>query len=223
MELFFYTLVYVYRTKNKVTIGSTHKQHGKGSIEGVMITHACHSALFTSLETMLDGEKIEIFKDTHFGDSANSTVNLPMYVNQFDCYLEGKNSSDKSPGLRLLLLDIINKVSQGEMPLLEAMNKYLEHFEAQCKKYKEKVESETSNTGNISKEDKKSICESQRKGTLYWYGGPDRPISDDSLSGEDSNNSLRKSMKLWLYKFGPEDIVESDITEIQRQLRTVVN
>jgi hypothetical protein len=223
VELFFYTLVYVYDTKNKVTIGSTHKQHGKGSTEGAMTTHACHSALFTSLETMLDGEKIEIFKDTHFGDSANSTVKLPMYVNQFDCYLEGQNSSGKSPGLRLLLLDIINQVSQGEMPLLEAMNKYLEYFEAQCKKYKEKVESETSNTSDISKQDKILICESQRNGTLYWYGSPNSPISGDSPSGEDSDNSLRKSMKLWLYKFGPEDIVKSDITEIQRQLRTVVN
>lgn len=140
VDLFFYTLIAYYKTNCLPIQGDTLFQHGHGrkTIKRVELTQACHSSFFPSFVDKTIHSKIKInspssdktnidFKrsiisGTHFFDSLNSTVELPLFVNNFDRNLEGKIETPSA--CRQSALDIIHKVSTGDLNPLEGLREF---------------------------------------------------------------------------------------------------
>ena len=117
VDLYFYLLIAIYNTKIKIEQGDTILQHGKGrkTSDRKGLTHASHSSLFPSLITSRrsENEVTVLLLGRHFMDSLNSTVELPLFANQFDSELEGKISN---PSLfRQKSMGILRQVSNGEL------------------------------------------------------------------------------------------------------------
>lgn len=139
VDLFFYLLVALYQQGFLINKDKTVRQHGVGN---GTVTEACHSSLFPNIKLtaqapvkakfqslgnsvvnyLLHASPPLLFKDTHFADVLNMTVELPIAVNKFDLYLEGSIShpSHYVKGC----LNILNSVSQGEFDPKIGMDKF---------------------------------------------------------------------------------------------------
>ena len=115
IDFCFYTLLYYYNTKRHIIIGQTLAQYGQG--EG-KFTGAAHSAFIANPYVFLncfsvDGNPLimTLNQDNHFFRSLNSTIELPVCVNQFDSLLENKINTPSK--WRRAFLTILNQVSFG--------------------------------------------------------------------------------------------------------------
>ena len=140
VDLFFYTLIAYYKTHCLPIQGDTLFQHGHGrkTIKRVELTQACHSSFFPSFVDKVIHSQIKvdspaadkanidfkrsILSGTHFLDSLNSTVELPLFVNNFDCHLEGKIENPSA--CRQKALEIIRKVSAGHVNPIEGLREF---------------------------------------------------------------------------------------------------
>ena len=138
VDLFFYTLIAYYNTQYLPIQGDTLFQHGWGrkTPKRLELTQACHSSFFPSFvdRTIHCRLKVNpknrsninykrsIISGTHFFDSLNSTVELPLFVNNFDRNLEGK-IENPSP-CRQSAMDIIHKVSIGDLNPIEGLKNF---------------------------------------------------------------------------------------------------
>ena len=119
VDLFFYILIAVYKTQLTFKQSNTVLQHGKGrkNKNRSGLTHACHSSLFPTLMNSSTDEEIltnsSIFSGTHFMDSMNATVELPIFANQLDSELEGKIQNPSM--FRKKSLHIIQRVAMGDI------------------------------------------------------------------------------------------------------------
>jgi hypothetical protein len=129
VDLFFYTLVAYYNSRLSPIQGRTSLQHGKGrnADDKTNITQACHSSFLPALidETInkrfANHQKYNsILSGTHFSDSLNSTVELPIVVNEFDDELENKQFCRKKS------IDILNQVSMGKINPIEGLNHFMQ-------------------------------------------------------------------------------------------------
>jgi hypothetical protein len=129
VDLFFYTLVAYYNSGLSPIQGRTSLQHGKGRNmdDKTNITQACHSSFLPALidetinETYANHQKYNsILSGTHFSDSLNSTVELPIIVNEFDDELENKQFCRKKS------IEILNQVSMGKMNPIEGLNQFMQ-------------------------------------------------------------------------------------------------
>lgn len=120
VELYFYLLIYYYKTGYRIENEQTAWQYGKGeNSEGKKFTQACHSSLFSSpvgityctdLHQRTRRVKIKLGNNNHFFKNLNATVILPIAVNNFDSLMEGKIEAPSD--WREEALNIINLVSQ---------------------------------------------------------------------------------------------------------------
>lgn len=131
VDLFFYTLVAYFNTETQPALGSTRLQHGVGrhSPDFFRLTAACHSSLSPGIldETIqqnhddstpsYDIDK-SILSHTHFMDNLNSTVELPMFVNDLDHELENAAQCREESMM------ILKKVAQGLNPI-EGLQQFL--------------------------------------------------------------------------------------------------
>lgn len=129
IDLFFYLLIAYYKTNHAIVQGDTLLQHGKGRRikKKIGLTHACHSSFFPTLmdesKELKDAFCSSILSGTHFLDNLNSTVELPLFVNNFDCQLEGKISYPSK--YRQDSLMIIQAVSQGLLTPTQGLTDFL--------------------------------------------------------------------------------------------------
>lgn len=138
VDLFFYTLIAYYNTQYLPIQGDTLFQHGLGrkTVKRLELTQACHSSFFPSFvdrtihyqlkvnqknRSNIDFKR-SIISGTHFFDSLNSTMELPLFVNNFDRHLEGK-IENPSP-CRQSAMDIIHKVSIGDLNPIEGLRDF---------------------------------------------------------------------------------------------------
>lgn len=121
-DIYFYLLVALYNTHTKLKQGHTILQHGKGrkSTTRQNLTNACHSSLFPNL---IDNQNRNIFADLHLQDTMNSTVELPIFVNQLDSELEGKIHQPSI--FRKKSLDILQKVADGQQDPIQGFRQFL--------------------------------------------------------------------------------------------------
>lgn len=138
VDLFFYTLIAYYQTFILPVEGHTNFQYGIGQSIDSSGTQACHSSFTPSLldETIFQNAEGQvkyksIISRTHFAQSLNATVELPMFVNAFDDILEII--------CRPICLKILNEVSlatinpiEGLVHFLSIMNTILQNFKQQA-------------------------------------------------------------------------------------------
>lgn len=140
VDLFFYTLIAYYKKNSSITQGDTLFQHGLGrkTLSRVCLTQACHSSFFPAFvdETINRHAKIKsssshinthlfkrsIISGTHFLDSLNSTIELPLFVNYFDGTLEGKISNPSA--CRKSSIEIIQLTSSGHITPIEGLREF---------------------------------------------------------------------------------------------------
>lgn len=131
VDIYFYILVAVYQTQLQFKQSNTFLQHGKGrqaSQNRRHLTHACHSSLFPTLVDYSKDKKntgtSSILSGTHFMDTMNATVELPVFANQLDSVLEGKI---QHPSLfREKSLEILQIVAEGKLNPIEGLKEFLE-------------------------------------------------------------------------------------------------
>ena len=194
IDLFFYLLIAYYNTKLIINIEETHIQHGEGK-KKQKHSAACHSAILTSLWDTLHQSpagstasvksyQTSILNDTHFENSLNSTVELDESVNYFDTnYIEGRSQTNLK--MRAKAIDILNKVSLGQLDPIEGTNRFLdemhENFLSIENAYFNAPELKTS-----PKLTRPAIFNAQYKGTFFNACGfsrsqdaPEKPILQD--------------------------------------------
>jgi hypothetical protein len=142
VDLFFYTLVAYYNTGLSPLQGHTSLQHGKGrnTDDLTNMTQACHSSLLPALideNSTLNFRNMQthdsILSGTHFLDNLNSTVELPVMVNEFDGELENTYlCRDKS-------IHILQKVSAGEISPIEGLNQFMKMMDMTLKNIDAKI------------------------------------------------------------------------------------
>jgi hypothetical protein len=122
-DIFFYLLVALYNCQLKLKQGPTVMQHGKGqkSTTGQRLTNACHSNLFPNI--LVNANDENIFAGLHLMNTMNSTVELPIFVNQLDSELEGKI---QRPSLfRKKSFEILQTVSDGKLDPVDGFKQFL--------------------------------------------------------------------------------------------------
>lgn len=121
VDLFFYLLTAYYNKGFTPTEGHTTLQHGRGrnTNRHDSITQACHSSLIPALvdELIYDTQQKSVLCGTHFMDSLNTTVELPVFVNDLDNALENA-CRDKS-------LEILCNVSRGVINPIQGTTSFL--------------------------------------------------------------------------------------------------
>lgn len=127
VDLFFYTLIAYYLKGLNPTNGHTSLQHGKGRHiqEDTTATVGCHSSFTPSLldETIYKNrpysrKRKSLVCDTHFMDSLNATMELPLFVNRFDELIESI--------CRPKCIEILTKVSYGKINPIEGLTRFLQ-------------------------------------------------------------------------------------------------
>lgn len=142
VDIFFYVLVAYYQSNLVPIQGDTKLQHGSGRRikKKIGLTHACHSSFFPTLidetihNVIIKGKSLSFNKKnstikqslldgTHFYDNMNSTMELPLFVNNLDYQLEGKI---EIPSVcRQNALNIIRMVSSGDINPIQGLVQYL--------------------------------------------------------------------------------------------------
>lgn len=215
VELFFYLCIALYKSKLTIKIDETDKQHGQGS-KSVCLA-ACHSSLFTSIkcaEENGDGTFKPIFDGTQFAETLNSTVELPVCVNNFDSFCEGKNTAtndSKNKGLRLLLLPVLQRLSNGEISPIDAMEFYFKEFEKRITSYNvEEIKNNNVKTCYPTpKNVKERIRNLQRQGTFYWAD-----FEGKKLSGQ----SIKTLLFMHHKQHGTRNLIERRYSVIKKEL-----
>ncbi len=143
VDLFFYTLVAYYKTGLSPKQGHTELQHGIGrnARDHSSITQACHSSLLPSLvdesrhaSAAEMEENPSILNGTHFLDSLNATVELPVIVNEFDNELENTFACREQSIL------ILQQVSAGEINPIEGLNQFMKMLDTTLKNIATKIQ-----------------------------------------------------------------------------------
>lgn len=218
IDLFFYMLIAYYNTKLSLKVDDTVVQHGKGT----EVMPACHSAILPSVS---DGEfasashnhltrfnpgivknKSCILKGTHFENSLNSTILLHQSVNYFDTHMiEGKRSQDK---MRNKSIDVLNKVSAGELDPISGMLQFLTHlrstFDSIKEKYLNKKDLKTS-----PKQTRGLIFNCEEKGSFNQTWHADKKMTHRSMNDDYVHAILGLTPKeLELIQKNPEETLE---------------
>ncbi len=105
VQLFYYQTLFYYREGCVITQGKTIIQHGKS---GCSCCSAAHSAILPSLED----DKGLMKQELQLYQNMNSTVELPDFVNAYDCVIES--------AMRPCALEILNKASLESIHPYEA-------------------------------------------------------------------------------------------------------
>lgn len=204
IDLYFYLLIAIYNTKLRISQGDTILQHGKGrkSSDRKGLTHACHSSLFPTIisDKNHKDDITVLLLGTHFMDSLNSTVELPIFANQLDSELEGKISN---PSLfRQKSTEILQKVSNGDIDpiigfrlFLKEMSDTLDLLKSAKRIKKGSTPYLTRTTGSIPKQIKVNLIELVRAGAFC------------SASSLDQENITNDYIYL-LLRLKPEEIAE---------------
>lgn len=231
VDLFFYVLVAYYKTEKPPILGWTKLQHGRGKINfktRAGVTHAAHSSMATTIidKTILDKTPIEskleksnlkiktsMLCATHFMDSLNSTIELPVFVNDFDFLLEfirkGRDDSSK----------IIRDVSHGKITPLEGLLQFLLMMR---KIFDEMLENEEiyPTKLNISVKTKKDLVQLEKKGTLINKLGKDEKSVNDEYIYMLLRLKPDEVAKCKSNANAKEKIIGEKIEEIQQEIIT---
>jgi hypothetical protein len=184
VDLFFYLLIAYHNTKTKVDFTNPMLQHG-GGVKGC--TEGAHSSLFTQLidysifnkdefevansRKKHHFRKISLLCGTHFLESTNATMEVPLSVNDFDQELEGQKISDESD-IRKAAIDIVNKVAAGAMDPIQGLEEFLRAMEKTLNDIgNEKIVNSCNvpylkRNNNTSRAHKEEILALTKKGTL---------------------------------------------------------
>lgn len=135
VDLFFYTLIAYHNSKEIPSESHTHMQHGRGrnTIDEKTLTQACHSSItpgLVDLDSKTQQTKESILEHTHFMDSLNATVELPAYFNELDEKIEQHYECRKKS------IDILRKVSIGELNPIQGLINFLELMKGILKQIK---------------------------------------------------------------------------------------
>lgn len=194
IDLFFYTLIFYYKTQLTLDIAPTILQHGTGLDK----MSACHSSILPAIREKSDtrdntcsfAEKNSILNETHFANSLNSTILLHQSVNYFDTHhLEGKEAQDK---MRRKSIHILNEVAAGTYDPLTGILKFLiqlhTHFEEVKHKYFSCRDLPTSPTDTRA-----LIFHSQAKGSFSatWHQNKVESKLDPRMNDEYVHTILR--------------------------------
>ncbi|MGK5595403.1 MAG: hypothetical protein ACSNEK_08610 [Parachlamydiaceae bacterium] len=146
IQLFFQQAILCYNTPFLFEAEGAEDQIGIGStIKGLTHkTQAAHSSTFPCLYAYpkdvhgkVDRNKRFVFlKYSHFYNQQNSTVELPIEVNQADTELDGKIGQEK---LRSAGIKIINDTALGKINPTKATKRFLKVFEARLIKMKDEL------------------------------------------------------------------------------------
>lgn len=169
VDMFFYILIAYYKKNVLPVQGNTTLQHGKGRQSSTKknITQACHSSLFSafvddtinhSAPVRMDDSdddisrkvKKSIICGTHFLDSLNSTVELPVFVNNLDCELEGRIGYPSV--CRQKSLDIIRNVSLGRINPIQGLSEFLKIMNETFKDLQNSEENSESKSTYLSRD-----------------------------------------------------------------------
>ncbi len=132
VDLFFYTMIAYYKTNSPPTLGTVHLQHGKGrsAANSLAMTAGCHTSFLPSFvdktiyQNRKTGQKYRcILSNTHFMDSLNSTIELPVAANRFDFLLENPL------GCRKKSLEILCHVAMGYYNPIDGLTIFLKIME----------------------------------------------------------------------------------------------
>lgn len=136
VQLFFLQLIACYKTpfvfsatraEDEIGGGCTVQMHNPELKTRVIHkTQAAHSSTLPCLYAQSREEaaapKFVYLKHSHLYNQHNATVELPIYVNQADTYI------DETKGLRKEALEIINKAARGEVSPQEGIKKFMLAF-----------------------------------------------------------------------------------------------
>jgi len=137
-QLFFQQAILCYKTPFYFEAEGAEDQIGSGrtvTVEGnTFKTQAAHSSTLPCLYAYprnIDGtpdtsKKIVFLRHSHSYNLHNSTVELPISVNQTDTYIDGKKSQKEQ--LRSRTLNLINQVALGNLNPEKATIKFLKNF-----------------------------------------------------------------------------------------------
>ncbi|MBA3661934.1 MAG: hypothetical protein H0W64_09410 [Gammaproteobacteria bacterium] len=215
VDLFFYTLVAYYQQHCPPIQGLTKLQHGIGRVNfkgHQPMTHAAHSSfitstvdrtilkeilLFSSLEKTQTTIQTSLLDRSHFMDSLNATVEVPVFINEFDYLLEvqhqGRNASFK----------ILREVAKGKIDPIQGLTNFimmLNEVFTSMGQNENIFEIQTP----LTKEIKQSVVALQRYGTLI-----------NKLDVE--SNSVRKEYIYMLLRLTPDEITRCDADVKMRQ------
>lgn len=117
IDLLFILMIVYYQSNKELKVLPAEMQYGssKGDLA------ACHSSI---TPTINDPE----LKKTHFYQTLNACVELPLQVNQIDLVLETK--------LRKEVEILLNQVSQGRLTPIDAMNQFMVKIDFQLRRLK---------------------------------------------------------------------------------------
>ena len=144
IQLFFLKLIVCYQTPFIFSATKAEDQIGGGctvalkSAEGSVKhkTQAAHSSTFPCLyaQSLEKGAKKFVYlKHSHLYNQSNATVELPIYVNQTDTFI------DESQGLREEALKIINRAARGKISPQKGIQKFVSTLAKVITKAQEKL------------------------------------------------------------------------------------
>jgi hypothetical protein len=244
VDLFFLTMIAVYKKNIVISKGSTVLQHGGGSKKTG--TAACHASLFPHIEaepttpsTSLTSWPLSFFqssstpsltvdtidnflKDTHFEDTLNMTTELPKVVNDFDGHMEGKYLQSNAVKE---CLAILNRVSKGEINPIEGMDDFcnIMNLFFQAMEYRYVVpEPKYSNYANVPYPKAfTKVWEYEKEGTFRAiYQDTLKPKKDYLYMMLNLNKLTGMQMFTSLVYQGP---IEQRILDIQKEIHSSVS
>lgn len=150
VDMFFYLLIAYYNTDVLPGFRKAALIHGPGIDQ---ITDGAHSAIFTQLidisifnkDTFKTGDggrsvyhKISLICGTHFSDSINGVMEVPVDINDLDQYhIEGAKISTPSE-LRKIALKIMHAVAAGRIDPINGTQHFISYIKSLFSKFKPK-------------------------------------------------------------------------------------
>ena len=185
VDLFFYTLVAYYNSQLAPVRARTFLQHGKGrnSFHEKNVTQACHSSFFGAFtDSNLEGDSI--LSNTHFLNSLNATIELPVFVNKLDDELENVCLC-REKGLRILQNVAKGKEDpiDGVSHFLQMMNKSFSDIESKKQLPHSKIPYLNRDTEDSSRYTKQALVKLVKEATLAKRWDPKlKSVTDDYVA-----------------------------------------